>query len=156
MAHELTEPIAPDLLTPEPFAALAGDTTDDDGPALDDIFEAPSHGPIDYGTLIPATDSARPQSNRALTRFLRLTPIDGSTPADPVQLFPADPNRTKLLMTVITAGTCRFAGEKSDVYSGAKLISNLIYDFTGYTGAIWFYYEDVANFASINVLLVTS
>lgn len=88
---------------PEPLHELAGDWADDDGAALDAFFEANPEGPrppeFDLALQGHFSDLPKPTS-RLITRALTIGQPVGTdraiTPADPVQVFPANPNRKYL------------------------------------------------------------
>lgn len=169
---ELTPAIEPDLSDPAPLGPLAGNHADDDGQALDDYFEAPSHGPLSYDDLIvPQVDNIAP-TNRILSRNLNMTVGD-----DPVLILPKDVNRLSLNLYFNCNGSngsnnvLRFASEKSLVYDGAMVYPvwnsnalasgrSYVINLDKYTGALWVWPDPVLSIAavvfSISVWGVTS
>jgi len=143
--HNLNEQTAPELSNPVPHHPMAGNWSDDDGPATDDYFEAPTHAPISHDTLPdPTAKIELPIPTRLLCRSLVLGSIDGVNPTDPIPILPADVNRKALLMVVTVAGSAsgvKIGSAKSDVYYSPVFAANgnIGYDLSGHTGALWVY-----------------
>ena len=150
---------------PEVAAPLAGNTSDDDGQALDDMLmpqpegvlgadDMDSHGfPIvddiptdgfdapDYGAMLDASDLVKSATTRILTGRVSFASTD------PSPVLPDDPNRTALRIWLDSAAYV--ASGKSDAGagavspSGAGLIppcgtnSNGIVNMDGHTGPVW-------------------
>jgi hypothetical protein len=96
--------------TPEPHHVAAGDWQDDDGQALDDLFEANPQG-AEYADAVKwplypdlSEDDTRPKVTRLITRSIPIGQNPGIdralTIADPVQILPADPNRKRLRVSL--------------------------------------------------------
>jgi hypothetical protein len=71
---------------------------------------------------------------------------------DPVQVFPVDLNRLKVIIQAddnVVVGS-----EKSDVYNGAAIVSPTQWAVDGHTGAVWVYSTE-ANAVNVVVWSVT-
>ncbi len=125
-----------------PNVPIKGNTEDDDGIALDEMFEAMDVGPQVYG--IPDAPRERlpiPKSSRIITRSL---PLQEGVP---LMFLAPDPRRDHLTIVIHGNARIRFAGEKSDVYGAGMLLGGgedgvpntlaATYDFPGYKGAVW-------------------
>lgn len=146
MTHSLTDPIQPDVNDPQPFGPLAGDHTDDDGVAMDEILQAPDHPPFVYDAVIPNDPEEVPSTDRIIGRRVGMSGGD-----DPVLFMAADPNR-KNLYFYYTANnnnaSVAFGSEKSNCYAGPRIqnivtvggtVRSNIVELRGYTGALWLY-----------------
>jgi len=160
----INEPMPPEILDPVAHRKMAGDWTDDDGLALDEYFEAPSHEPVSHDTLPdPYAKVSIPEVTRMLNRSLTLGSTDGVNAGDPVMLLPADPNRRVCLLIVTVAGSAtgiRMGSARSDVYGAPLYAANgsIGYDLSGHTGAVWVYNPStaVADTATVSITTVTS
>lgn len=158
---ELNDPMSPDILDPDPHRPIAGDIADDDGPALDQYFEAGDTLPVEYDTLPDPYAKDKPrETTRLITRTFSLASPDGIVPADPIMLLPADPNRVRLLISVSSAGAgngVRVGESKSDVYGAPRLNIADTYDLTGHTGSIWVYNDstNIADIVTVNAFVVS-
>jgi hypothetical protein len=154
---ELNPPMIPEVLDPKPFAALAGDHSDDDGQALDDYFMPNPGGPVSYDTLLNDEGPTLPATTRLLSRSLRLQPNADGSQSDAVQLLPADPNRTTCLIyvTVTTAGELRFGSDKTDCLFGPSLLTGVTFDISGHTGAVWAVHLGLTGTSDVRLVTVT-
>lgn len=152
----INPPLEPDVTDPGPAPKLSGDWEDDDGSAIDEQFEAPSHEPLDYDVLIrDDIADALVQPTRLIVRTITL--IGGN---DPYQILTPDVNRLQLQVkfTATDKGSQLHIGsEKSDVY-GTTGLPLMLPAATGYvfsdwlnldahTGALWVYPDPTAGTA---------
>lgn len=163
--HPINAPIAPEVLDPTPHGRMAGDWSDDDGPATDEYFEAPSHEPLSRDTLPdPTAREALPEPTRMLNRSLTLASADGVNAADAIMILPADINRRVLLLVVTVAGSATgvYVGSaKTDVFGASPLYAangNIGYDLSGHTGPVWIRNPSTvaADSVTVSVTTVTS
>lgn len=147
---ELTDSPTPELLDSAVHRRLAGDWNDDDGLALDETFEPPFHGPVVSETLLAAKEEIKTPT-RLLSRTVQVGSPGGVT-YDPVQVFPVDLNRIKVI--VQTDDNVVIGSEKSDVYNNASVLSTTQWSVDNHTGAIWVYSTE-ANIVNVTVWCVT-
>lgn len=144
-----------DMDTAIPHRPLAGNTSDDDGEALDAFFQPMDARPQVYG--IPETTvKALTPPQRLITRFL---PVGN----DPLMLFPPDINRKSLRIIFRGAGSdvLQMASTRSDVEgsgflaaaTGPEDSSDVVhyaeYVFPGYTGGVWLRARTIASGAAV-------
>jgi len=162
--NKLNEPMQPERLDPARHDRMAGDWSDDDGPALDQYFEAPTHEPLSHDTIpTPEAKTRIPEVTRLLNRSIVLFSPDGVNAGDPVMLLPADPNRKVLILHVSLGGSAtgiRMGSARSDVYGAPLYAANATfgYNLSGHTGAIWCWNPStaVADTATVSITTVTS
>lgn len=128
MTDQIVKPIEPDNVKPEPHPVLAGDFKDDDGPAFDEYFEAPSHGPQEYGSIpVPAPVAVEPKPTRIISRVIRMTCSETAN-SDPIMLLNEDVRRKDLIVHVNLVQTniprpdqwqFMIGSDKADLYNGA-------------------------------------
>lgn len=145
-----------------PPSPLTGDTTDDDGRAIDEFFEAMDAGPLVFGGSV--VDAPEPKvTTRILGRRFNLI-----SPFEPQQILPADPNRiaVRIQYKSTLGAALAFASEKSDVYSApvfhvpfpAGLLAITPILEIPHTGALWVWFPgaDVDINFDISVWAITS
>lgn len=131
------------------FHPLAGDHADDDGQALDDLFEPSAWGPVESESYALGVEETR-KTTRILSRTLPF-PSGGSD--QPVQLYPADPNR--LHVRIIADDAIKIASDKTDLNGAAVLPAGQHWTNDYHTGAIWVVPEGSAGSMNVNIWVVT-
>lgn len=166
MTDKITEPMTPEVLDPVAPSPLAGDWNDDDAAVYQDDFIQADHGP-DKFMGVPHTVAELPPINRLVTRSLTVGTLNGVL-YDPVLLLSADPHRIHLLIQwrarpAVSNTGLRIADDRSKCFSddSAMLLwgPNVTAGFMtldGYTGPLWGYSADTANYINISVAAVTS
>lgn len=152
MSHPLVETTVPESVSPQPFQALAGNHADDDGLALDDEFVPNPDKALPFNGILSESRQYERESIPVPTRILsRAITIglmsDGTTVADPVQVFPSDTSRKEL--HIQTTGNVTIGSDKSDLYNGASLAPGTLFTSTVHTGAVWIY----AAYANVPILV---
>ncbi|HWV44406.1 MAG TPA: hypothetical protein VN039_00020 [Nitrospira sp.] len=158
---------SPPALTPEegdwvpnpiPHRPIAGNTADDDGIALDQMFESMELGPQSYEGAIPKEENPK-HTTRLLVRTL---PVDGT---QPVQFLPRDPYRVALSIVAgggptadafVQTEQIMIGTSKGDTYgigtiSMPVLAGNGI-TLEGYTGALWINAQSLVATRNITVI----
>jgi len=123
--HGIHDPIQPELTDPLPHDPTAGNPNDDDGVAIDEMFEAAPQGPIEYGLILPDIKNELPTTTRLITRRVNLFSLNDATP-DTLMIFPADPNRRDLIIQVFRSGVINtYLSVTSDAMLNAAPLSPL-------------------------------
>lgn len=116
---DLSEPYSPDVLDPVPHTPPAGNTRDDDGQVIDDLFEPnpnPPTPPLFQDHLVPdlGFDDGPSPTTRLITRALTIGQPVGTdraiVPIDPIQVFPADAKRKFLRLRIGYGGEFTWRG----------------------------------------------
>lgn len=146
---DLIEPVKPDVLAPEPHPVIAGNHADDDGSAIDEWFEEPSHAPQKYDDVpVKSAPEVKPVATRIISRTVAL-----NNASDPLMVLGADTSRKDLIIRI---GADRgsddvrvmIGSDKTDLYNVAYLnsIATLVTGNTDigsewrsdkHTGAVW-------------------
>lgn len=141
MNTELTHAIEPENTAPDPYALHQGNTSDDDGRAIDDYFEAPTLAPVEKGSVAYVKKEIAVPT-RMIVRKLYVGTIGGVV-YDPVMVFPADLNRKRLIITGVYDNNAFFSlgSEKSDAQTNGSIYQCIFGPLTieGHTGALWVY-----------------
>jgi hypothetical protein len=113
----------------EPHPELAGDYRDDDGIAIDQMFEAGYTGPEQTDMLVAEKESIKP-----VTRLITaVTSVVQN--AAPVMILPADPNRVDLIL--VTDQTIHLSSEANLATFAASLPATFQWQSVNHTGALW-------------------
>lgn len=154
-----------DELGPTGTVPLAGDTSDDDGQALDDLFTPQPQGidgidgvddaaiadpedaavltsprrvvPSPFGHRIELTDDITDVHDTDETTRILQARIPIGSGYDPQLLFPRDPNRLHLVIT--GDDDFQWGNSKSDVYAPGRFPGGLGLVLDKHTGAVWVY-----------------
>lgn len=151
-------------LGPTSAGPLAGDHSDDDGQALDDLFIPQPQGIADVtGDALdvadaedsPTVTSPRRLVNSPFGHRLEITDDDAPTNVadettrilqarvpigpgfDPALLFPRDPYRVHMVVTATDA--YQWGNAKSDVYAPGTIPASFPLILDKHTGAVWVY-----------------
>lgn len=143
----LTESVTPDVTSPLPFRAWAGDHSDDDGRAIDDFFEAAYAGPVDYEE--PPTEK---KEIKTTTRLVNRTVT--LAPTLQLMILPPDVHRTTFVIWTDDADSITFAGDSGELSMAGLLSAANPLTLSGHTGPVWV--QNVgASDATVNVAAVT-
>ena len=153
----------PDGIGVEPAPTIAGDTADDDAEYIDWILLPNPDGFTPFEEMVAPNlygDESLKDRKPQTKLFQATVPVGTYSGViyDPVMLFPADSDRTELVLRAVSsvASTWRFGSDKQSCYTAASLpTTDPALVLQCHTGPVWVYSPDAVNGFVVNGWAVT-